>query len=461
MSTADQTTHTSTAIPAVGMAATSGPPVVTRRDRLPVVALVVASAISSAGNFLTSIALPWFVLITTGSASRTGLVAFAGLLPVLIAGVMGGAVVDRLGARRSSILSDVASGVTIAIVPTLHLLDVLAFWHILVFAFLGALLDVPAASARQSLVPRLAARAAMPLERVNSIMQLSGSLAAIAGPVLAGLLISRIGATGVLYVDAVSFAVAAAMIAIGIHARDDQRRAPTPGGVRTQVRATVQDAAAGLRFLFGDPFLRAIMAIAICGNTLFSPLFAVVMPVMARDLYGRPSALGAMVAAFGGGATVGALLQGVLGNRFSRRRLFVLAELMLIGGAWCMVPHLGLPVLLVALACIGIATGPLNIIVITMLQERTPDGMHGRVFGAFIALAQIAAPLSVVSVGVLLDQVGTTPTLVGMVTMITIAMGVAMVHPRLRALDPPPCTAELSEPLSTDAVLTHTNGAAA
>src|SRR5690349_2578952 len=89
------------------MATVESPPEpVTRRDRLAIPALVAATAISSIGNNLTSIAIPWFVYITTGSATRTGLVAFAGLLPIAIGGVLGGAIIDRLGFKRSSVISD-------------------------------------------------------------------------------------------------------------------------------------------------------------------------------------------------------------------------------------------------------------------------------------------------------------------------------------------------------------------
>ncbi|MDQ4045655.1 MAG: hypothetical protein M3173_09445, partial [Chloroflexota bacterium] len=71
-----------------------------RRDRMGVPALVLATLISGTGNYLTAIAIPWFVYVTTGSAARTGLVAFAGLAPVFVAGLAGGLAIDRLGFKR-------------------------------------------------------------------------------------------------------------------------------------------------------------------------------------------------------------------------------------------------------------------------------------------------------------------------------------------------------------------------
>ena len=86
----------------------ASPETATRRDRLAIPALVAAAAVSSIGNNLTSIAIPWFVYITTGSATQTGLVAFAGLLPVAIGGLFSGPIIDRLGFKQSSVISDIA-----------------------------------------------------------------------------------------------------------------------------------------------------------------------------------------------------------------------------------------------------------------------------------------------------------------------------------------------------------------
>ena len=70
----------------------------TDRNRRPVFALIVANAISLVGSSLTGIAIPWFVLETTGSAGKAGLSGAFAFLPAFFAGIFGGAVVDRFGA---------------------------------------------------------------------------------------------------------------------------------------------------------------------------------------------------------------------------------------------------------------------------------------------------------------------------------------------------------------------------
>src|SRR5215217_1277764 len=78
----------------------------TRSSRMPLCALLVADGISQTGNMLTMLAIPWFVLETTGSAARTGLTAAVEALAVVVAGFLGGALVDRLGHKRTSVVGD-------------------------------------------------------------------------------------------------------------------------------------------------------------------------------------------------------------------------------------------------------------------------------------------------------------------------------------------------------------------
>src|SRR4051794_9169653 len=89
-------------------------------NRLPLYSMLTGSAISLVGNSITGLAIPWFVLVTTGSAARTGITAFAGMLPTVLGGLLGGVLVDRLGRKRTSVIADLASGGTVALIPLLY-----------------------------------------------------------------------------------------------------------------------------------------------------------------------------------------------------------------------------------------------------------------------------------------------------------------------------------------------------
>src|SRR5215210_5811703 len=95
--------------------------------RSPLAALVLANAVSSLGNIVAVVALPWFVLETTGSAARAGVTGFVTTIPLAVGAVVGGPLVDRIGVRRASVLADGGAGLAIAGIPVLHALDLLSF----------------------------------------------------------------------------------------------------------------------------------------------------------------------------------------------------------------------------------------------------------------------------------------------------------------------------------------------
>jgi MFS family permease len=192
--------------------------------RAPLFALLGANAISLVGTMLTMVALPWFVLETTGSAAMTGLAGFFVALPGFIAGIFGGVLVDRFGYKRMSVVADLISGVAITLVPLLHHTVGLAFWQLFALIFLGGLLEIPGVTARRAMLPELARMAGWRLERVNSSFEAIQYIALLLGPPFAGILIAWLGASDVLWIDAATFAVSAAIVTAAIPAV-----APEPG----------------------------------------------------------------------------------------------------------------------------------------------------------------------------------------------------------------------------------------
>ena len=141
------------------------------RRKLPLVIVLLGSAVSLLGSSLTVVALRWFVLQTTVSAARTGLTGFAVVLPNFVAGLLGGPVVDRIGFRRASVLADVTSAVGIALVPTFFGTFGFPFWLPLSGAFAGSELAIPGLTARRAMLPGLALGSGVRLERVNAAFE--------------------------------------------------------------------------------------------------------------------------------------------------------------------------------------------------------------------------------------------------------------------------------------------------
>lgn len=370
---------------------------------VPLRAMLVANAISSLGNQFSNIAIPWFVLETTGSAGKTGLVAAAGLIPLIVAGALGGGIVERVGYRRMAVASDLASGLTVAAIPALYLADWLPFGVLLALVFLGALLDAPGMTARQSLYPDLAALSGMSLERANSLWMIARRVAAMFGAPLAGAAIAVIGADGALLVNAASFGISAVILLAGIPA--------LAAATRERRERYLDELLVGLRFVRGDRLLVWMIVMSALGSLLAEPLYAVVLPVYARDVLGSALDLGLMYSALGAGSIVGAVIYAVRGYRLPRRLVYVGGFTVRALTFWVLVAVPPLWLVAGSIVINAVALEPANPLSMTVLQERIPEQMRGRVFGLISAISLAAMPAGMVMYGLLLEQVGLQTTL--------------------------------------------------
>ena len=198
----------------------SGPTVRTRTSRRPVVALLGAYGTSLVGTRLSMIALPLFVLETTGSATRTGLVAMAEMGPYVVVQALSGPITDRVGARRISLVSDVASVVLVGAIPVLHALGMLHLATLLVLVALAGGLRGPGDAAKYVMVPPVAATSALPVERVLGLEDGISRAASVVGPLAAAALVALLGPATAIGLDAASFAVAALVVGLALRPSD-------------------------------------------------------------------------------------------------------------------------------------------------------------------------------------------------------------------------------------------------
>lgn len=399
--------------------------------RVPLFALLGANGISMVGNVLTMLAVPWFVLQTTGSAALTGLVATFTALPAIIAAFFGGTLVDRVGYKRMSVISDVMSCVTVALIPLLYQLlgAGFAFWQLLVLVFLGALLDAPGATARLSLLPDVAKIAGMRLERVNSAAQAIQRGSNLLGAPLAGFLIAFMGPSRVLWLDAASFAISALMIAALV---------PSPAAPeQAEKKETryLEDLKEGLRFIRREPVIFAIVSTVMVTNFLDAPLFAVVMPVYVKQAMGSAVNLGLIIAGFGAGAMLGTIIFGAIGHRLPRHMTFALSFILL--GLQFFFLALLPPLIFIILAFVmlGLASGPLNPIIMTVMQERVPAEMRGRVFGTMTAGAYLAVPLGMLLTGYMVEWTSVRTTLLIQACIYLVITLSLLINPALRRMN--------------------------
>lgn len=406
-------------------------------DKRPLTTVLAANTVSITGNSLTLIGVPWFALDTTGSPGKAGLVAFCATLPVLVSAIAGGPVIDRLGRRRVSIVSDLVCALALAAVPLLHRAGVLEFWMLCALMALTGLCHAPGQMARHVLVPDLAERAGTSLPRAASLYDAGARGARMAGAATAGLLVAFMGADTVLLLDAATFGLSALLVGVGL--RGVRAAEPVRGGPRLSPARYRADLREGYAFLFRARLLLGITVMVMVTNGLNQSWSAVLLPVHAQEKLGGPAAQGLVVSVFGGCALVGALLYGSVGERFGRRAVF--AAGFLVGGAPLYVvaalTDTTAP-LLVTAAAAGFGVGVLNPILTTVLYEQVPDGLRSRVMGASTAGVLLTTPLGGLAAGLLVERVGLTATLLWTGGLYLLATLAPLVFPAWRGMDETP-----------------------
>ena len=372
-------------------------------QRWPLYAWMVGNAISFMGNRLTNLAIPWFVLETTGSMAQAGVTGFFSLLPIVLAAFFGGPIIERVGYKRVSVISDILSGVTVALIPLLYSTVGLAFWQLQVLVFLGAFLDAPGSTARSAMVPELSQAAQVPLERANALTQVLERLGFLVGPLMGGVLIGILGASNVLWINAGTFLISAVLIGSGIPSRLIPAPKPSAGG---HWAGYVADLKEGMRFVRTQRLIFVMIAGITVTNFLESPSFSVFLPAYAEQILGSSTALGAIASAFAAGAMIGAGLYAAVGPRLSRRLVYLSAWLVAAVPQLIVAQLPPLPVIVALVALIGLGSGPINPIISTVIQERVPFEMRARVFGMARSLAWMAMPLGPMIGGYVAEAIG-------------------------------------------------------
>jgi MFS family permease len=356
-------------------------------------ALLGAEVISQLGSQMTFLALPWFVLTTTGSTTKMGVVLAVELMPIALLGIPSGGVVARLGALRTMLLSDLARVPLMASIPLLHSMDLLSFPLLLALVFGLGVFIAPYFSAQRLVLPELVGEGSAVLTQANAVVEAGSRATLLLGPVFAGLLIAWIGAANVLYVDAATFAVSFLLLAAFV-----PRRPPVPA------TDDGRGVFAGLRFVFRDSLLRP-MLLTIVGLHVFAQTIFISLPVLAYDHFDANSrTAGLLLGAWGAGSLIGALaaipLARVMSplNQATIGVVWVSAPLLLLGFD---LPSVGVMGVLFFAGLGAVAAAPM----MAMITTRAPDELRPKVMTAMITLITVTGPLAVLAVGRLLEAV--------------------------------------------------------
>ena len=385
--------------------------------------LLVGDAVSVVGTQITAVAVPIQVYEQTGSVFAVGLVGLAGLLPIVLFGLYGGAVADAVDRRRLVLFTTVGQ----ALLSTLLLAYAVAGLHwtwllYLVVAGQAGLfaLDSPA---RQAFVPRLLPVHLLPA--ANALRQIEFNIGVSCGPLLAGVLVGRFGFGSAYGLDAVSFTASLWAVAAL------PSMAPDGGGRRAGLASVVE----GLRFLATRPVLLLTFVVDLVAMVFAMP--RALFPALASQVYnGGPQTVGLLYSALAVGALLGALGGGWFGL-IRRQGLAVLAAVVAWGVSvtlFGLTDRLWLGLLLLAAA--GASDMVSAVFRTAILQAAAPDEMRGRLGGVFIVVVAGGPRLGDGRAGAAASLVGLQGAVVaGGLACVGLTLAIAAVVPRFRTYD--------------------------
>lgn len=395
--------------------------------RRPFITFLAANALSITGNMLSLLAVPWFVLETTDSAVLTGLASFATTFPIVISAAFGGTLVDRLGYRATSVLSDLAGGVVALAVPLLFVTSDLGYPLLMLLLFLRWLVTTPGETARKAMLPDLSVAAGVRIERATAAYDGVSRAAAMVGAPLAGMLILWFGPHLLLFMDGVSFLLSALLIGAGV---PRVRR-----GVRRSA-GYLGDLRAGLAFLWRDRLQLSATAMVVVVNLLDTGVTQVLLALYSREVVGDPRAFGLLTGMLGAGAVAGTIVYGATGERLPMRLTYGLAFL-LAGVPRVLVLALGapFPVALAVTAVSGFAAGAINPILGILQYNRIPAPLRARVIGTMTAAMYAGMPIGGLLAGSLSSLTGLDVTLLMFTCVYVLISAPPFVFPAWRELD--------------------------
>ncbi|GHO78462.1 MFS transporter [Ktedonobacter sp. SOSP1-85] len=383
--------------------------------------------ISRLGDSFYTVALAWWGLEKTGSATTMGLVLIFANAPTLLLLLLGGVVVDRFSRLHMMLGSDFARAAIVGVAALLAAMQLLEVWHVLVISALFGVVDAFFYPAYTAIVPEVVPSEALP--SANSLRSISARLAGIIGPLLAGLVIAQGGTALAFGFDALSFIVSAICLL----------SMPRKGALVRTMEAessVLKDLREGIGTVLASPWLWVTIAVAGLSNlTLSGPLDAA-MPLLVKLRFGANAQLYGFILAFEAtGSILAAIWLGCM-KRLRHRGYLVYLPWMV---ASLMLFVIGLPLVLVVMCLVmfilGAGTSTLNLVWANSLQELVPDELLGRVSSIDALGSYSLLPIGYALAGIAADHIGPSMTfLVGGLLSVLI-VGLGLLHPGVRNID--------------------------
>ena len=381
--------------------------------------------ISRIGDAFYRIALAWWVLEATGSATAMGTVLIFSSVPMLIFLLIGGVTVDRFSRSKIMFASDIGRGLIVLIVSFFAYQGTLQLWHIylasITFGFVNAFFQ-PAYSA---LIPQVVAQSDLP--SANSLTNLSERLAGIIGPALGAAIVAAGGSPTAFLLNAITFFLSAICIVPSLQFKNP---------ISSQKGNAWQDLREGFSTVMRMPWMWITILLASIVNITEGSVSAVATPFLVSEKFGHNvNALGWILSAISIGSVVTALILGQFKQIHKRGWLIYLATILsglgiLFTG---LSPHI-IGTLIAGFFC-GVGLSVFGLIWLNTLQEKVPQEQLGRVSSIDMLGSFVLMPVGYGIIGWLTDISGASTIFIwcGIITILIAILGLC--HPAIRELD--------------------------
>jgi len=374
----------------------------------------VGQTVSNLGSSFTQWAVPLLVFQLTHSAVNLGVAMAATFLPYLFFGLPLGAWMDRVDRKRAMVILDSINVLVILSIPLVAQFGHLNVWLIYAVTFIQSTVFIAFSSGEFAAIPSLVSTD--DLVTANGRIQATYSAAQVAGPLLAGLLVSFLPLAWVMAFDAGSFAVSAVSLALirgSFNVVSDEPK---------KVTTIRQDVREGLRYVLGHPVLRNISAMMALINFVNASTFALLVLFATERLDASRFQIGVLFAAGSAGVVVTGLLAGRLRKRFSFSAL-ALTSLMLMGA--CLTVFAGMTWYWAALPLWAAASGLgilFNINTGALRQAIVPNQLLSRVMSIASVLAWSAIPAGALVGGWVVSATGNVAATYGVIGILIICI---------------------------------------
>jgi MFS family permease len=378
--------------------------------------------LSLLGTQATLVAVPLTAVLTLHvSGLGMGVISAAGWAPIVLFGLGAGVWADRRNPWRIMLVGDICRALLIMIIPLLAALDQLSLAALVADVAAVGIFSVFFDIACQTFVPELVDDAA--LAQANGRLELSRSVSYLVGPTLAGFLVAAVSAPNVLWVDAVSFLVAALLLLpIATRSRSVTRanfpaqstvNAPGEGSTPTS-NSIRQDIVNGLRFVVHHRVLRVVVTMAALSNVFISGAEALQILFASRELGLSAQIIGVCIGVAGGAALLGAVATSAVTKAIGESRTIAVGFLLTLAGvlSLALAPRIGAIWFFgMTQALFGFSGPLLNISLVTLRQKITPREMLGRVNASARVLIMSSLPLGSLLFGMVADVTDIRTTL--------------------------------------------------